>query len=920
MKKPVSIAALALCAAAASAFARPVLQPEVKEYAAFPGAADYSAATVVFQDQEQCRIGADEILSRGRRSAYAGGGLPDAGVCIAVVDSDFGKKLAAAFSLDVPTKKQGYAIRVDGAKAAIVGFDAVGAFYGAETFRQMMADGGRVESCAVRDWPDILYRGTASAGRGLWHYTSGETNRLPMMKAAIDELARMKFNIIFDHFRVTPDSDEKTFAFWREVNHYAAARGIYANDYGSTALLQRRNYPKDRKFEDWPCVRDKRSWNEWYYCWSDDEATERMANEYADYIVKAGMEKGILVIHPVDGGFTKDPEMWSKRCERCRARWGDGERWKASANLFGILSRVLRARLPEAMIGSCIYPYSFNSLATTPESERTPKWRESTVEYWRNLSESLEDKEFFFSSWICSPLAMREIRKLVPGRPFHFSDTYTQASGVFQAFHRKACTVWEPQSENMFCSMGTPDVYGCWESWALISECTWNKDSSAAELYDGGTYYDPLTDHAGDTPVFTEVLPRICRTFWGTEVASHMTAVMGSGVMPGYILDPPRHVKYWNIIRRDPQYDPMGGIAQTEKTKFEPIVDSPALMEAQVKAAEICVRELAAAEPKARKLPPVQRRYFMKLAKQAPFWLAAARTRHIVRAANELVAKGDNEAALALVAEGRERMEADFAYADANKKRLAGEPDAMPRGWSWGFDNWKFGVSDARKMVDRAEASAKVVMSPRKIGRFVKVGITKAAPSDGVLKWFSRFENVKAEVFEGLSLASLDAYDCVIILDKPYEKDEFFSNLRTYAERGGGGVYLEGPLCGSRRWDSRTPFPDVVETSPERIDNPGQDMKFADGHAGKTMYIDFFAIQPGPKGEVRAYGPDGKTPLAVRGEAGLGKVFFNGTFSLRSAGGTYDVENGAELDCANAELMRDAVEYFTGVRLKLKDE
>ena len=144
----------------------------------------------------------------------------------------------------------------------------------------------------------------------------------------------------------------------------------------------------------------------------------------------------------------------------------------------------------------------------------------------------------------------------------------------------------------------------------------------------------------------------------------------------------------------------------------------------------------------------------------------------------------------------------------------------------------------------------------------------------------------------------------------------YFDAVKAYVEKGGGGVFLEGPLCGNKRFDVKTPFPEIVKTSPEQVQNFTRRMKFPDGSDGETMYVDFFAINPGPDGEVRAYGPDGKKVMAVRGQAGLGKVFFCGTFNIGSlTGDSYDTKV-CPLFGANAVFAREAIEYFTGVKLK----
>ena len=378
---------LAICAAilAVAAFATPEFQPGVKEYRALGGNAfDVSALPVVYEPGESLAAAAGEVPSGGERREVADGNAGVSGVFIGVASSDFGKALAKRFALSVPEKPQGYTIAAKDGTVAIVGHDPVGAFYGAVTLCQMV-DGGKVAPAIVRDWPDILYRGSVSIGRGLMRYAEGEGDRKAALKAAIDEVARLKLNMVCDFFLICPSTrDETKLAWWCDIFHYARVRGIYANDYGTTALYSR--YNSDSNVPDgvtagtWPCVHEHSPWGDNYFCWADDAQTEAAANRYADYLLETGMDEGIVVIHPVDGGSWQDPEMWSRRCAKCRARWNDHERWKASINQFGIWNRVIKKRCPRAIVGSCIYPYTFNALMT-PESERIEKWNESMPEY-----------------------------------------------------------------------------------------------------------------------------------------------------------------------------------------------------------------------------------------------------------------------------------------------------------------------------------------------------------------------------------------------------------------------------------------------------------------------------------------------------------------------------------------------------------
>ena len=900
--------------------AAPVFQPVVKEYCPIPGAAEFAVKTlpVFHQDQRQCQIAALETFVGGEKKAWNGSVITAKGVYIAIADSAAGRRLSADFTLDVPARDQGYAIRAEDGRVAIVGHDPIGALYGAVTFAQMSRS-GTVEPAVVRDWPDVPYRTFISLGRGLLKFGHGETDeasRLAAIKEGIDLMLRFKINLYGDLDGIREGAtSEKDYAFYRELVRYASERGIWCNYYATTAVYLRQTAPKGMKYDDWPCVKGHSPWQDSYYCWADDELTEAAARRTADHLCRLGADKCVINIHPVDDGSWQDPETWSRRCAKCRARWNDHERWKASVRQFNIWTRVLRARLPEAVIGSCAYPYQFNWLRL-PEDKRTPQWRESVTEYWKNLDRELADKDFYFSSWITTPEVVGEMRRLVPSRPFHFSDTYPVTAGIFTTCHRKIGTACE-SGLDFVTTQGT-DIYLRLESLILANEFLWDLHAPDAEDYDGATYYAGPIDHTGPVGVMTNGLRRICRTLWGDDLAPYLERVLASGVMPGYLQDPAARMSYWNKVRKDPNYDPMHPEFSrgTGNAKYPPLADTPERMLEQVRAAEACVTALTEAERHLQGLDRCRRKYFMGYAKYAPYWLATARARHVVRVANARLSSGDNAGALKTIEAERPGVLSGFDAAEATFARLAGESDTAtnPRFPTNASKNWSFVRADAMRMLERAEASAHVVLAPRKIGRFVKVGIHAGSTAPCVKEYLDRFENVRAEIFDSLALAELNRFDCVFLTQRRYDKDDYFNNLKAYVEKGGGGVFFEGDLCGNRRFDAKTPFPEIVETSPRHVANFRRVMKFADGRPGETMYVDYFSLLPGPKGEILAYGPDGRDVLAVRGSAGLGKVVFLGTFNVGSLGDNYAVRQ-CPLFGANAEIARKAVEYFTGVRL-----
>ena len=151
--------------AAGPCIARPALQPFPRECTWGEGVVEAAGLPVVRDDVRQCEIGAAELPLAGASRVYAGEEL---GGCIylAVRGSALADRLAKAFALDVPAKRQGYALAAGQGSVAVVGHDAIGALYGAETLRQLMTEGGKVPAVRIRDWPDYAVRGQMACVAG----------------------------------------------------------------------------------------------------------------------------------------------------------------------------------------------------------------------------------------------------------------------------------------------------------------------------------------------------------------------------------------------------------------------------------------------------------------------------------------------------------------------------------------------------------------------------------------------------------------------------------------------------------------------------------------------------------------------------------------------------------------------------------
>jgi len=125
------------------------------------------------------------------------GALPGSGRSIVMgsIENPLVKEQCARWKLDVSAKTpgpEGYVLRVDENEVLIAGCDARGAFYGLQTFRQMVEKGERglrIHAGRIRDWPDKSFR-------GIKLYLPGRNN-IPFFRRLVrDFIAQYKFNTL----------------------------------------------------------------------------------------------------------------------------------------------------------------------------------------------------------------------------------------------------------------------------------------------------------------------------------------------------------------------------------------------------------------------------------------------------------------------------------------------------------------------------------------------------------------------------------------------------------------------------------------------------------------------------------------------------------------------------------------------------
>ena len=731
----------------------PALQPYPRECAWGEGVVEIAGLPVVRDDVRQCEIGAAELPLGVASRVYAGEPL---GRCIylAVRGSELAERLIETLGLDVPAKRQGYALAVANGRVAVVGHDVVGALYGAMTLCQLMADGGRVPQVNIRDWPDFAVRGEMVCYGGVMGWgelaTRPGTLDVAALKAAFDEMMRHKLNGIvtfYSSYHYPKDPD--LLAQYREIFAYAAERGIRPTFVIPQAVFTNHFRPgKDDLGADgkWPCVHYRTNSAENWYCWSRDDQTAKAAKWWADFLLDLGATNAIVSVHPRDscGKDGRDPEEFSKRCPKCRERYADGERWKATADQLNIFTRVLKRGLPGIDVGSCMQPYQVQLSKQPADDEVT---RRDTLDFWAKTDKALEDPSFFSVSWAASRDALETYRKFVPNRVCYFGTTYEQDAGVFATSSRHIGTMYRGGDNEAFRVTSTIRN-GKWESMLLAAEYMWNAKAPGCEEFDGNIWYDPITDHVGPEVVMKVHLPAICRTFWGEKIAPAMVEFMSSGVLPAYLSNPVATIDYWNRIRKSAMYDPCGGAMDGKNAVgLPPVKNDAEFANRQVAAAERAAAAIEKARAGLGNLPVHKRHYLGFYLRRAPYWLATARVRAALLAAKEELESGKDDAGMSIVVAARAAAERDYAAADENAKAL----DKLKLRDRVRYIPYGLMRDEAMKLLERAERIAQAGRKADAQSQAAKRAacVAQAGVRDGRTVAFPSQPHAKCEVWSG---------------------------------------------------------------------------------------------------------------------------------------------------------------------------
>jgi len=479
------------------------------------------------------------------------GGSPD--------DAAFaGRRIALAIAPHAAGgRPQGYTLdSTDPAFVRLAGRDAQGLLWAAVTLRRLLqADTeGRVTlaSATVSDWPDFPLRMVNPLTR--YPRERSEAGLLDALrrrpdepgryadayahetKAVLDFLVRLKLNLAWlplggvphtlDALEAAAGRRERADAFLatlRRVTDYARARGVTVCE--AVPCDAGVSPGDDADPEASRCALHHSTKR--YYCWSLDGRTRRRAEQAARLFGQAGY--GLVLLQLPDARYA-DANLWERRCQACRARWGE-DRAAADAHLLNLWHRAFRQHAPAVSLLAVPSPADPGILLQPdhPDHDRRRA-------YWASLHARLDAPESFaLAVRESAQPAIQAFSRLVRPRPLFVLWNIDATAGddawcpLFSSRARHAVTFARAGSVAGVLATAT----SCSPLAAAAgAQYLWNADSPGAEPWPGDL--DVERDGSEPAPFFGAALPSLLAAAYGDKAGPPLAEVFLGCVSPSY--------------------------------------------------------------------------------------------------------------------------------------------------------------------------------------------------------------------------------------------------------------------------------------------------------------------------------------------------------------------------------------------------
>ncbi|MBL4701111.1 MAG: hypothetical protein JKX85_07620 [Phycisphaeraceae bacterium] len=442
---------------------------------------------------------------------------------------------SAQISLD-DVEKQGYAIfpiAQDGKQNIILaGKDEQGVYWSAMTLSHLIKN-KTIRIARIIDWPDFKNRLCATLHapmRSLFSAKSKKQKKVAwvLVKKAIRRAARLKYNQIkcFAVLYSTPKTDyllDNRATMLGKVGEYANKRGLKLHLNFTTAVATEGD---EKKF---PQLKECLKFLHLYVSWSD----EQLINHACDKITKM-----VKIIGP-QHYFLHSPDIpymgWNRRSDNDRKRWQD-DRVSAETYLTNKICSAIKRGNPNAQVS-----YVSTSYAMTGSEEQI----KNTEDLCRKLSEDI------MLVWREGPAeAAKKLRAATKNRPqeYYIENSSTHKNRLLGGTSRTAKTYYFNNSDNdkfrgggdtSFRIAHQPEL-------GLLAEYMWNTQAPGAVFVNqskkekdkskwhrmtvnGMPWGEWLSVHDLDGPLRNELIPRVCRQYFGEKVGNTLALAYSVG-------------------------------------------------------------------------------------------------------------------------------------------------------------------------------------------------------------------------------------------------------------------------------------------------------------------------------------------------------------------------------------------------------
>ena len=448
--------------------------------------------------------------------------------------------------------EQGYILRYfrdrEGRRCVLIGgSDEQGTLYGCYSFLQLMrkkAGRALAVQADISDFPDFKYRGVAdlySLGASLWRGRDDFPYE-KWMREYIDFLAKRKVNVI-RHYPSFPIANPPDGAWEKrrfgELNNYARQRGVYlwtlhywnlgTVDAGTGLVPVRANCGAAQGRRVGGKARGSVG-----CCYGDD-----MLRKQAETL-KAFCERFrplFLSFHYIDCDpyrWKGKESWWPRRCDVCKAKYGDTERWRADADMINSAFNAIRKGCKDTLVEATLWPY--HARIVTGEWQFFPGSGETHRKYLGQLLPRIPDEVFITLRECGRPevetwdAATRGHRKFVHYYPY-------DGFGYWVASWGRDFATWHTGNrDDGIVVTGARQV--CFEVAKLITaQYAWTVKTPGYKIWNDRKElrkYNGTGKPAREPRFVHDVLvPLICRNIYGKEAAPYLEKALKTNIERG---------------------------------------------------------------------------------------------------------------------------------------------------------------------------------------------------------------------------------------------------------------------------------------------------------------------------------------------------------------------------------------------------